>query len=59
MTNGTPLVRHSLGEGGSRADQLVTLAGPAIQKLTGADLIRGESFVSFVLTRLAAIVLRC
>jgi len=42
MTNGTPPVRHSLGEGGSRADQLVDLARPAIRKLTGADLTPAE-----------------
>jgi hypothetical protein len=42
MPNGTPLVRHSPGEGGSRADQLVALARPAIRKLTGADLTPAE-----------------
>jgi sRNA-binding regulator protein Hfq len=42
MPNGTPLVRHSLGEGGSRADQLVNLARPAIRKLMGSDLTAAE-----------------
>src|SRR5208282_534209 len=42
MPNGTPLVRHSLGEGGSRADQLVNLARPAIRRLTNADLTPAE-----------------